>query len=378
MKRETLSGATHSARLGSMSRGTVRKVDHSTTIPTADMDAGRNDSPKGVPIVQPYGFSYWPMSQSEEEGGGQQQGGGSSGSSGNAFEANDQPKGKSAIGLMSYSNGSRSDPSSQGFQDPRHHMMLEDEKEDKQQQGGGSGSGSSSGSGKKKNGGKEGDVALYRTNDKKKIQQMHLTDEGPRLTSVQTQKFALVEAEEEQSGSGGGSSGSSSGGGSQQEDGQRPIFKKESTTYFEQTAKKTTTKRGEGHVTVEDSDIFNYYKDQTISTRVNKDHVHMRFKANRVWVDESGCWTTKPIQVRDDPDSGGSGSSAGAAALGPSGSEVVLRWDSILHDPGRNEIAAVLEKFSGNDINSWVDDNIKTFEQMKDVFKALLKAIART
>ena len=198
MRRQSINSSSHSARMGSMSRATIRKVDHSTVIPSADMDAGANDSPKGVPIVQPYGFSYWPKSQEEDKGGQKQQstggeggqsgGGGLGGTDGTGPMDKQQPKGKSAIGLTSYANGNRSDPSSQNLQDPRHHMMLEDPKEDKQQGGGQSGgaggSSGGSGGGKKEYGGKEGDVALYRTSDPDNIQQFHLTEEGPRLSSV--------------------------------------------------------------------------------------------------------------------------------------------------------------------------------------------------
>ncbi len=281
MKRETISSTAHKAQLGSSSRATIRKVDHSTVIPTADMDVMHGETSKGVPIVQPYGMAYWPVDQTEEQGKKSTPGKVSA----NGTQPDDQPKGKSAIGMTSYANGTRSDPSSQNLQDPRHQLMLEDEKDK---------NGKPKGESK---GGKAGDTAMYRTNDPKKLQQLHLTDEGPRLTSIQTQKFALVSEEEQQQ-----SSSSSSGQQSQQqEDGQRPIFKKESDTYIEQTASKTTTKRGAGSVTVEDKSIMNQYEDQKISARVTDKHVHIRFKKFKIWVDEYGCYSTVPIIVKDDP-----------------------------------------------------------------------------
>jgi hypothetical protein len=370
MKRDTISGASHKAQMGSTSRATIRKVDHSTVIPTADMDVTHGETSKGVPIVQPYGFSYWPKEQEED----QQQSGGAGGSQGGGGGSSGgqekQPEGKSAMGLTHYANGTRSDPSAQNLQDPRHHMMLEDEKDQK--------------TGKSKEGeekgGKAGDVALYRTNDKDKVQQLHLTDEGPRLTSVQTQKFALVEAEQDSqsggSGSGSGSSGgqSSQSGGSKKSDGQRPIFKKESKTYIEQTAKKTTVKRGDGIHTVEDKKLSMKYKDDDISAQTTDKHVHIRYKDYRIFVDESGCWTTNPIQIKQDQDS----SSAGASMMHATLSESELRWRDILNDPGRIEMAILLEKFSGATIDSWVDTNLTNFEQLKAAFKSLLKALART
>ncbi len=302
MKRETISSNAHQAQLGSASRATIRKVNHSTVIPTADMDVMHGETSKGVPIVQPYGFAYWPMEQTEGQGGQGSQGGGGAAPGGTGGDA-EQPKGKSAIGMTSYANGTRSDPSSQNLQDPRHQLMLEDEQ---QQQSGGGQQGGGGGSSQSK-GGKAGDVALYRTNDKDKVQQFHLTDEGPRLSSIQTQKFALMDAEESQQGGGQNSSGSSESGQSGQSgqssknDGQRPIFKKESTKYIEQTTDKTTAAQGDGHTVIEDKKIRMRYKDDTKSCLVTDKHVHIRFMGHRIWVDKDGCWATSAIQVKPDP-----------------------------------------------------------------------------
>ena len=165
-------------------------------------------------------------------------------------------------------------------------MMLEDEKDEK---------GKTKGETK---GGKAGDTAMYRTNDPEKIQQFHLTDEGPRLTSVQTQKFALVASEggqQQQAPVPGKQSGQSS-----KADGQRPIFKKESTVYVEQTGSATTVKHGAGTVVITGDKVVCQYEDDKISTLVDKDHVHIRFKDHRIFVDKEGCWSTSPIQVKGD------------------------------------------------------------------------------
>jgi hypothetical protein len=37
------------------------------------------------------------------------------------------------------------------------------------------------------------------------------------------------------------------------------------------------------------------------SVRIDKNHVHIRFENNRIWVDKAGCWSSKPIQVKQDP-----------------------------------------------------------------------------
>jgi hypothetical protein len=42
-------------------------------------------------------------------------------------------------------------------------------------------------------------------------------------------------------------------------------------------------------------------KDEKWSVRVDDKHVHIRFEDNRIWVDKNGCWSSKPIQVKQDP-----------------------------------------------------------------------------
>jgi hypothetical protein len=59
-------------------------------------------------------------------------------------------------------------------------------------------------------------------------------------------------------------------------------------------------------------------------------------------------------------------------------SESELRWQDILRDPGRVEMATLLQKFSGPTIDSWVDSNVTDLDQLKTVLKSLLKALART
>lgn len=319
MFRETLSSAGKKAQYGSQSRATIRKVDHSTIFPHADMDVTKGESPKAVPIVQPYGFAYWPKSQSEEQGGQQQQqtssigsGGdtGAGGTTGPGVMADaQQPKGKSAIGHTNYANATRSDPSAQNLQDPRHQLMLEDPKQDQQQQGGQQGGGGQSGGGQsgggKKYGGKEGDTALYRTSDPDNIQQFHLTAEGPRLSSVKKFRYQLVpEEKSDASSSGGGQSGNQQGGQQQQSEGQRPAFQRETDAYMEwdPESKKATMRYGNGHVTITDKAMTMHYKDETISHRVTDTHAHMRFQGNTLWVDAAGCHASSPITIVPDPD----------------------------------------------------------------------------
>jgi hypothetical protein len=312
MRRETVGSGAHSAKLGSSSRATTRKVSHNTIFPTADLDAGRNDSPKGVPIVQPYGFAYWPAKQDEEEdkGGQQSQAKSSDGGGGvgdkagaGAFEDDDQPKGKSAIGLTSYANGSRSDPSVQNLQDPRHQLMLENEEGSKQDHGG-----------------REGDVALYHQADKNIQLQFAGGDEKSGLkpgaylsTDAKKNKIRLqlvqVDDDSQQSSQpttrGGGSQ--QSGGQKKKAEGQRPLLKKESSTFIDIDGggNTITIKHGATVVILTGSKVVGYYQDEKKSFLVDKDHTHIRCKDFRIWVDEMGCWATVPILVKqDEKDSG--------------------------------------------------------------------------
>lgn len=41
--------------------------------------------------------------------------------------------------------------------------------------------------------------------------------------------------------------------------------------------------------------------DQTKSTKVDDTHVHIQHGGSTIWVDDSGCWTSKPIQIKADP-----------------------------------------------------------------------------
>jgi len=307
MRRETVGSNTHSATLGSSSRATTRKVDHSTIFPTADIDAGRNDSPKGVPIVQPYGFAYWPAKQDEEEDkGGQQQaksGGGSGGvgdkAGAGAFEDDDQPKGKSAIGLTSYANGSRSDPSLPGLQDPRHQLMLENEKDSKDDHGG-----------------REGDTAMYHQADKNI--QLHFAggDEKSGLkpgaylstdaakNKIRLQLVKVDDDSQQQSSQPQARGGGQSGGGQQQQkkEGQRPLLKKESSTFIDIDGggNTITIRHGSCYVVLTGKHVTAYYENSEKSMRVDADHTHIRHKDFRIWVDKEGCWATVPVLVKQD------------------------------------------------------------------------------
>jgi phage gp45-like len=117
--------------------------------------------------------------------------------------------------------------------------------------------------------------------------------------------------------SGSGSGGSDSKGQGEQKKGQSTLHKEESDTFHEISKDNHHLARGSGNVKIEDKSITTHYKDDKISTRVTDKHVHIRYQDFRIFVDEGGCWTTKPIQIKDDPDGRGARSSKPA----------VYQWD---------------------------------------------------
>jgi phage gp45-like len=98
-----------------------------------------------------------------------------------------------------------------------------------------------------------------------------------------------------------GSSGSSGQAGGQQK-GQKTLHKQDSTIWMEQNQTSTTCAHGDAcSAQKASSDSSVYYKDRTTSScQSTTDHAHIRTGDNRVFVDQSGCWSTSPIQVKLD------------------------------------------------------------------------------
>jgi len=117
---------------------------------------------------------------------------------------------------------------------------------------------------------------------------------------------------------GDGSTGGSSAGGQQsQAKGQKKLYDKTAETEIEVTKDKITIKRGKGHCVVTNDAVMTYYNDDTISTRVDSEHAHIRCGSNRIFVDTSGCWSTSPINIKVDP--------KGVPLVRPSVEELLLR-----------------------------------------------------
>ena len=216
-----------------------------------------------------------------------------------AFEDDDQPKGKSAIGLTSYANGSRSDPSLPGLQDPRHQLMLENEKDSKDDHGG-----------------REGDTAMYHQADKNI--QLHFAggDEKSGLkpgaylstdaakNKIRLQLVKVDDDSQQQSSQPQARGGGQSGGGQQQQkkEGQRPLLKKESSTFIDIDGggNTITIRHGSCYVVLTGKHVTAYYENSEKSMRVDADHTHIRHKDFRIWVDKEGCWATVPVLVKQD------------------------------------------------------------------------------
>ena len=107
---------------------------------------------------------------------------------------------------------------------------------------------------------------------------------------------------------GGGSSGGTNSDGTQGSSnptGQKTLHKEDSQTYIDVTKDRMEHRRGDGYVHVEDKHVTTYYQDDTKSTRADDSHVHIHFGGNNIWVDNGGCWSSKPIQIKGCTDQGG-------------------------------------------------------------------------
>lgn len=52
---------------------------------------------------------------------------------------------------------------------------------------------------------------------------------------------------------------------------------------------------------IDGSKITCQYQDNSKSMRVDANHTHIRHGSNMIWVDDAGCWSSVPIEVKVDP-----------------------------------------------------------------------------
>jgi len=181
----------------------------------------------------------------------------------------------------------------------------------------------------------KGDTAIFGL--KEWGQQFHINKLGMFLSGNVDRKIriGLVEnddhnkGQQQQGGAGatafageaGGSSGGGESGGQQaSKKGQKKLYDKESKDFIEITKDAITLTRGNGKVIVTDSAVMTQYKDETISTRVDSDHAHIRCGGNRIFVDQGGCWSTGPIEIKADPK---------ATPVGPTREEMLRRIETL-------------------------------------------------
>ena len=49
------------------------------------------------------------------------------------------------------------------------------------------------------------------------------------------------------------------------------------------------------------NDLALSYKDKSV--KVDGNHAHIKIGGSSIWVDQGGCWSSKPIQLKADPSS---------------------------------------------------------------------------
>jgi hypothetical protein len=123
-------------------------------------------------------------------------------------------------------------------------------------------------------------------------------------------------------GDGGSGGGSSSGGtgaaGSSKPTGQKTLHKQQSNIYQQMDKDKIFVKHGDGYQNVTPSISQTYHQDPKHDTRCDQNHVHIGWEdSNKVWVDKDGCWSSKPIKIRNCDDQNSSSGSGPPPTSGP-------------------------------------------------------------
>jgi phage gp45-like len=147
--------------------------------------------------------------------------------------------------------------------------------------------------------------------------QFHMHDKGTSIStgSERTMRMAVVpqpskkkkqtagpqaSATAASGGGGGGSGGGDQGGG--KPEGQKSLREDndKSKKYFQQTDKSQKHQHDELYSMVNSEDSSNFHQDKTKSSQATEDHVHMRYKEFKIWVDKYGHWSEAPIMQKKD------------------------------------------------------------------------------
>lgn len=335
--RSTLSNTNRTAQT-SMSRASVRDFnDNNLMQEITKADVMHSETPSDFERWQMVGMTSVPLKQDEDEqqqqqGQQGQQGGG--GSEGSDNYNHNQPKGKSAEAVMLYLNGSRSHPvaivddrrvrpydmkngegahyAPNGSEQMAYHKVADD-------QGKGEGYYLVTRDGK-----------AYGKNSKEVERMVSM-----RHVEKQLQSREIQDQQQQGGGGGGGSgasvqaragetSGGSTGGGQQQQQRKRHKHEGDSVNTEVRVTKKyiemfTGEKRvarydkdanvweinesgGVFKVIIDNGKIVCQHQSIAHSMKVDANHVHIKYGDNAIFVDSGGCWSSKPIQQKSDPD----------------------------------------------------------------------------
>ena len=299
-------------------RFTLNKGMDQLMMQELHLDGMNSDGRDKVERVQNYGFSSTPLPRDEQQGGGEQGGGGQIG------DAVGKILGEAAEGICMFIGGQRNHPVCIGVDDRRHRPMGLMPGENAQYDD-------------------IGQMTLLRraftailSLDSKDAKTGKTVERFVSLRHVNKPKQPRPKSSGDKPKSSGddggtvdtrvadGGSGGGSGGGAQSKTKQTQDFKHEGesvNTEVRSTAKTIEFRSGDKIVGVYDkgsdtwtinesggnfkliispSQVIGQYKDAKKSFRVDKDHTHIRYEDNAIWVNKDGCFSSKAITLAPD------------------------------------------------------------------------------
>jgi len=310
--RSTLSNAARQARMGS-ARATVREFDDDHLMQEVKQaDVYHSESPTSFERFQPVGMTAFPIKQQEDPN----QKKGQKPKEGETGDWNhDQPTGPAAEAVMLYLNGQRSHPIA--FVDDRRVRPYE----------------MSEGEGANYAPDGSEQMVLFKGNgtyvvslDGKSVKDPK--ENATRFASLRhvnkkMQTHKIEKKKEEAGGSGGAKAGTLAAAGGQEQKKEKYKHEGDSVnTEVRVTGKRIEFYTGDklvGHydkgsntwelnesggkfkVIIKGDSIVCQNGGPSKSFMVDNSHVHMKFGAFAIFVDEGGCWSTNPIQIKADP-----------------------------------------------------------------------------
>jgi phage gp45-like len=173
---------------------------------------------------------------------------------------------------------------------------------------------------------------------------------------------------------GGGDQGTQAQQGQQQGSklGQKTLHQQSSDTFHEINSSFQQMSRGSGSHLMDDSHASAFHGSEAKSCLSDGKHTHIKFKGMQIWVDDDGCWSSKPIQVSPDPC--GYGGSAGQGGAGGKPEQDQQQQQSVVGQAGQQAAPrgvdfVTLEAFQG------LTERFNELPTM-DAFRAVLKRVA--